>query len=60
MRAILTRARGQTLDSLFSLTGAFPQPGECEKISSSVSAEGRDMLGSRHVRPQTLTRDLEN
>lgn len=51
MRAILTRARGQTLDSLFSLTGAFPQPGECEKISSSMSAEGSEMLASRRLRP---------
>lgn len=49
MRAILTRARGQTLDSLFSLTGAFPPARECEKISSGVSAEGSEMRGSRRL-----------
>lgn len=33
MRAILTRARGQTLDSLFSLTGAFPQRGNVRRLA---------------------------
>ena len=59
MLAILTRPRGQTLDSLFLLL-EHSLSEECEKIRFSVSSEGSDMLGSSHLRPQTLSRDMEN
>lgn len=57
MHAILTRAGGgQTLDSPFFFNGSIPSAGECEKISSGVSAEGSENAGqSPSEAPRALT-----
>lgn len=50
--------QGGGLDFFFK--GNIPPVRECEKISSGVSAERSEMLGSHHQRPLALTQDLEN
>lgn len=63
MHAILTRAGGgRTLDSPFFFNGSIPSAGECEKISSGVSAEGSENAGQSpsEAPPNINPGDLEN